>query len=99
MVSDRPQAFNKVCGRNGPLFRGRYKANLVDTEEYLTALVRYIQLNPVAARMYPNPGDHQWSSHRNYLTDLKGYEWLYTREVLSEYGQTLTEARKKMSMP
>jgi hypothetical protein len=31
------------------LFRGRYKAILVDADEYLAAVVRYIHLNPVGA--------------------------------------------------
>src|SRR5881296_3396831 len=41
------QRFNRRHGRDGTLFRGRYKAILVDANEYLTAVVRYIHLNPV----------------------------------------------------
>ena len=33
-------------GRDGALFRGRYKAIVVDADEYLAAVVRYIHLNP-----------------------------------------------------
>jgi len=80
------------------LFRGRYKANLVDTDSYLTALVRYIHLNPVVAKICQNPKDHKWTSHRYYLKEVKSFEWLYTREVLREYGQNLKEARHRFDM-
>ena len=41
------QAVNKQQGRLGPLFQGRFNAILVDKEEYLIHLARYIHLNPV----------------------------------------------------
>ena len=40
------QRFNRNQGRDGALFRGRYKAIVVDADEYLAAVVRYIHLNP-----------------------------------------------------
>ena len=39
------QRFNKATGRDGPLFRGRYKSLLVQKETYFLALVRYIHMN------------------------------------------------------
>jgi len=39
------QRFNKTHGRDGSLFRGRYKAILIDADEYLSAVVRYILAN------------------------------------------------------
>lgn len=92
------QRFNKVHRRDGPLFRGRYKAVLVDTEEYMTALIRYIHLNPVKARICLKPTDHQWSSHRNYLKEIKGYEWLCTKEILAKYGKDLKTARNRFDV-
>ncbi len=44
------QGFNKSVGRDEPLFRGRYKAILVEAEVYLRQIVRYIHLNPVKSR-------------------------------------------------
>ncbi len=41
------QRFNRAHKRDGPLFRGRYKAILIDAYEYLAAVVRYIHLPPV----------------------------------------------------
>ena len=43
------QRYNRTHGTDGPLFRGRFKAVLVDADTYLAALSRYIHLNPVTA--------------------------------------------------
>lgn len=55
--------FNARHGRTGTLWEGRYKACLVDTGSYFLACSRYIELNPVRARMVAQPGDYPWSSH------------------------------------
>lgn len=39
--------FNKKHTRVGPLFQGRFKAQHVDTDEYLKYLFAYIHLNPI----------------------------------------------------
>ena len=52
--------------RTGTLWEGRYKACLVQSNEYLMRCYRYIELNPVRARMVAAPADYAWSSfHRN----------------------------------
>jgi len=48
--------------RTGTLWEGRYKACLVDTESYLLRCYRYIELNPLRARMVAAPADYPWSS-------------------------------------
>jgi putative transposase len=54
--------------RTGTLWEGRFKACVVDTESYLLRCYRYIELNPVRARMVPSPGEYRWSSyHANAL--------------------------------
>lgn len=60
------QYFNKNYARTGTLWEGRYKATVVDSEGYLLACMRYIELNPVRAAMVAAPGDYAWSSvHAN----------------------------------
>lgn len=49
--------------RTGTLWEGRYKSCLVDSESYLLRCYRYIELNPVRARMVIDPGDYHWSSY------------------------------------
>lgn len=57
--------------RTGTLWEGRYKSCLVDSESYLLRCYRYIELNPVRARMTIDPGDYPWSS---YLSNGMGRE-------------------------
>jgi len=45
------QRFNRAHGRDGPLFRGRYRAILIEPEEYFMAVARYIHRNPAEARV------------------------------------------------
>ncbi|MEO5629993.1 MAG: transposase [Thermomonas sp.] len=54
--------FNARHGRTGTLWEGRYKACLVDSTDYLLRCVRYIDLNPVRARMTDDPVSFSWSS-------------------------------------
>ena len=48
--------------RTGTLWEGRYKACLVDSNSYLLQCYRYIELNPLRARIVATPGDYAWSS-------------------------------------
>ena len=51
----------------GHLFEKRYHALLVDADEYLLTLLRYIHLNPVRAKLAASPDQYPWSSHHAYL--------------------------------
>lgn len=80
--------------RVGHLFQGRYKAVMIDADEYLTELVRYIHLNPVRAEMVDDPGEYPWSSHNAYC-GKETVPWLTTEFVLGCMSQTESEARRK----
>lgn len=54
--------FNARHGRTGTLWEGRYKSCLVDNETYVLHCHRYIDLNPVRARMIDDPAAYRWSS-------------------------------------
>lgn len=58
------RAVNDRYGRTGSLWEGRFKASLVESERYLLACQRYIELNPVRAGLVVDPGDYVWSSYR-----------------------------------
>lgn len=58
------QYFNYTYRRTGTLWEGRYKATLIDSENYLLTCYRYIELNPVRADMAAHPRDYAWSSYR-----------------------------------
>jgi len=55
--------FNYLHGRTGTLWEGRFRASPVETERYLFACHRYIELNPVRAGMVASPEKVEWSSH------------------------------------
>lgn len=58
------QYFNYRYRRTGTLWEGRYKATLIDTENYLLTCMRYIELNPVrAGNMVAHPAEYPWSSY------------------------------------
>jgi len=57
------QYINNTYQRTGTLWERRYKASLVDAEHYLLACYKYIELNPVRAKMVEHPADHPWSSY------------------------------------
>jgi putative transposase len=56
--------FNRRHGRTGTLWEGRFRSSLVQDERYLMICHRYIELNPVRARMVDAPSDYPWSSYR-----------------------------------
>jgi putative transposase len=58
------QNFNRAYRRTGTLWEGRYRATLIDSERYLLACYRYVELNPVRAGLVPRPEAYPWSSHR-----------------------------------
>lgn len=56
--------FNDRHRRTGTLWEGRYRATIIDTEEYLFTCCRYIEENPVRAGMVSHPSRYRWSSYR-----------------------------------
>lgn len=56
--------FNLSYQRTGTLWEGRFHCCLVQSEAYLLACQRYIELNPVRAGMVEDPADYKWSSYR-----------------------------------
>ena len=57
------QYINKLYKRTGTLWEGRFKSSLVGKDEYLLACNRYVELNPVRAKMVKRPKDYPWSSY------------------------------------
>lgn len=95
--------YNRQHNRIGHLYQGRYKSILVDKNEYLSILSRYIHLNPI--RVKPNEKasvkekirkimHYPWSSLSGYLNKRKREEFIDYSLVLSEYGGDNNHARK-----
>lgn len=65
------QYFNKRHDRTGTLWEGRFRSCLVQTEAYLLACYRYIELNPVRAGMVADPASYRWSSYGANAGDVQ----------------------------
>ncbi|MFT6106648.1 MAG: REP element-mobilizing transposase RayT [Rickettsiales bacterium] len=84
------QRFNKLQKIDGPLFRGRYKAILVETDEYLLELTKYIHKNPIEIKnknkqLVNDLKDYKWSSYRSYLGLSSTPKWLNKDSSLSMF--------------
>jgi len=80
------QRYNRMRKADGSLFRGRYKAILVEEDSYQLQLSRYIHRNPLEAGIIGELESYPWSSYSNYLGKAKSPEWLYPQEVLAQLG-------------
>ena len=74
--------FNRVHGRTGPVFEGRYKSEAVTSEEYLMGVVRYIHFNPVKAGLSNGP-HYPWNSYSDYIGRIS--TWTETKYVLDVF--------------
>ena len=88
--------FNRKRRRFGHLFQGRFKAVLVDADEYLKQLSRYIHLNPVRAKMVEHCRDYPWSSYRALSGYVESPSWLETDWLLLLFGENRDTAKKKI---
>jgi REP element-mobilizing transposase RayT len=86
------QAFNRAHNRVGHVFQGRYKGILVEKENHLVELARYVVLNPVRAGMVGSPEQWPWSSYRGMVGEEAAPKWLETRSVLAVFGSDESEA-------
>jgi REP element-mobilizing transposase RayT len=87
--------FNAKRKRSGHLLQGRYKAILIEADDYALELSRYIHLNPVRAGASGNPVDYQWSSYRDYIGLRSSPKWLNTDFILGYFGTSKVTTPKK----
>ncbi len=88
------QYFNRKHRRTGHLFENRYKSILCDEDNYLLALIRYIHLNPIRAKIVTTLEQldrYPWSGHRTLIGKTK-QSWMDVDHVLSEFGATRRKA-------
>ena len=83
------QWYNRHRGKDGTLFRGRYKSVLVDEDSYLLQLSRYIHRNPleVKKKMVNQLEEYQWSSYPAYINKTKAPSWLVREKTYQMLGQ------------
>lgn len=82
---------NRLEGRTGTLWDSRYKSSVVQTESYLLACCRYIELNPVRACMVVDPADYPWSSYNARVGLTQDDDWLDIDACFAVLGDTKLE--------
>jgi putative transposase len=88
------QYYNRRHNRTGHLFENRYKSILCDEERYLLALVRYIHLNPIRAKIVSSIEEldnYPWSGHQMIIKREKN-KWMDVEHVLAGFGETRRQA-------
>lgn len=79
--------YNRRHSRHGHLYQGRYKAILIDADEYLLELSRYVHLNPVRIKKYS-----QASVGDKKRVVLESYRW---RDLsLWNFAASIWEAKR-----
>jgi putative transposase len=58
---------NRIETRSGTLWGGRFKSSPIQTDRYMLACLRYVDRNPVRARMVTSAGQYRWSSYREHV--------------------------------
>lgn len=82
---------NRLEGRTGTLWESRYKSSVVQTESYLLACCRYIELNRVRACMVADPADYLWSSYNARVGLSRDCDWLDIDACFAVLGDTRLE--------
>jgi len=84
---------NKKYRRSGHLFQGRFKGIIVDKDEYLITLSRYIHLNPVRAKIVQKLEDYKWTSYKAFIGIGKN-ALVDTTDTLSYFSEEKRKASK-----
>ena len=83
------QRYNRLKRTDGPLFRGRYKAIVVDADAYLLQLSRYIHCNPIETKtpLVKKLEQYTWSSYSAYIGKTKAPGWLTRQQIYAMLGK------------
>jgi hypothetical protein len=80
------QRHNRHLKTDGPLFRGRYKAPVIERDSYLHHVSRYIHRNPLAAGLCDRLVAYPWSSYPVYAGLRPAPSWLHRHDTLAAFA-------------
>jgi len=95
--------FNRRHHRSGHLYQGRYHSFLIDADNYLKAVSRYIHLNPIKIKKERSTDasakgkalrSYAWSSYPGYLSPRARKPFLRTEAVLGYFGGDTAKGRR-----
>ncbi len=71
--------YNRKYQMVGHVFQDRFKSEVVETDEYLVNVIRYVHNNPVKAKIVDNPEMYEWSSYKDYsfgrISEGMNFSW------------------------
>ena len=96
------QYINRKYRRSGRLWQNRFFSTMIEREPYLWAVVRYIECNPVRAKLAVNAEGYKWSSAKGHILGagdaiLSGKDWLGERDRKA-YRRFLNKEDKPMDV-
>lgn len=95
------QYVNRKYNRSGRLWQNRFFSTIVEEEPYLWAVARYIERNPVRAKLVKKAEEYEWSSARAHVLGVKDdvlaeNDWLDEKEMKS-YREFLRKDDNKVN--
>ncbi|MBB6215045.1 REP element-mobilizing transposase RayT [Anaerosolibacter carboniphilus] len=91
------QWHNNKHERTGHLFQNRYMSEVVETEEYLINVLRYIHQNPVKAKITNHAKDYPWSSYQQYILAYNRQEAFVDDQLVKAYFEKDTDFEEFMN--
>ena len=79
--------FNKKYKRVGPVFQGKFKGVIIESEPQFIFLSKYIHRNPLSLTSSSELEAYSYSSYRNYLGKIN-QSWVDTSEILSYFSKS-----------
>lgn len=95
------QYINRKYNRSGRLWQNRFFSSVIEKEPYLWAVIRYIEQNPIRAKLVKRAEDYQWSSARAHVLDIKDdvlskESWFNEKEIKS-YREFIRKDAKEIN--
>ncbi|MBN2465029.1 transposase [candidate division WOR-3 bacterium] len=95
------QHVNRRQGQSGRLWQNRFFSCPVDKDEYLWPVLRYVDRNPVRAKLVEQAWEYQWSSVRHHITDeadalLNEPDWLLEELRVRKYRSYLRDEPEEL---
>lgn len=80
--------FNRKTDRVGPLWQGRFKSWFIYDDKYLESLIKYIEFNPVNARITKRAGEYRWAMSA-FIEDLACADYGVMKKI--DFGSGLND--------
>lgn len=89
------QKYNRKHGISGHVFQGRFKAIIVDKENYLLDICRHVVLLPYKSGISKSLNNYKWSSYRSTAGLIEAPDFLSPDWIYSQFAKRTENAQKK----